>query len=224
MVFMKLPVIIVNFKLYEQATGDNALELARIHERVAKETGASLAIAVNPIDLARVAEAVNIPVFAQHLDPIKFGGHTGHILPDLIKEAGAYGTLLNHAEYPIGNEKIIKSLERCREVGLFTVLCADTPETARDLVKYNPDLIAVEPPELIGGDISVSKAGPHIIENAVRMVGENKVLVGAGIRDPEDVTIALSLGAVGVLLASGVTKAKDPYLVLQRLVGGLKQA
>lgn len=220
---MKLPVIIVNFKLYEQATGDNALDLARIHEKVAKETGASLAIAVNPIDLARVAEAVDIPVFAQHLDPIKFGGHTGHISPDLVKEVGAYGTLLNHAEYPIGLETMIKSIERCREVGLFTILCADTPETARDFVKYNPDLIAVEPPELIGGDISISKSGPHIIERAVQLVGEGKVLVGAGIRDPEDVTIALSLGAVGVLLASGVTKASDPYLVLQGLVSGLKQ-
>lgn len=220
---MKLPAIIVNFKLYEQATGENALDLAKIHEKVAKETGASLAIAVNPIDLARVVRAVGIPVFAQHIDPIKFGGHTGHISPDLVKEVGAYGTLLNHAEYPIGHETIQKSIERCRDVGLFTVLCVDTPERARDFVKYCPDLIAVEPPELIGGDISVSKAGPEIIENAVKMVGENRVLVGAGIRDPEDVTIALSLGAVGVLLASGVTKAKDPYLVLQGLVSGLKK-
>lgn len=221
---MKLPIIIVNFKLYEQATGDNAVDLAKIHERVANETGANIAVAVNPIDLARVCDAVSIPVFAQHIDPIKFGGHTGHISPDLVKEVGAYGTLLNHAEYPIEHEAIMKSIDRCREIGLFTVLCANTPETAKEFVKYNPDLIAVEPPELIGGDISVSKAGPHIIERAVQMVGENRILVGAGIRDPEDVTIALSLGAVGVLLASGVTKALDPYLVLQGLAAGLKQA
>lgn len=220
---MRLPTIIVNFKLYEQATGDNAVVLAKIHEKVAKETGASIAIAVNPVDLARVAKAVSIPVFAQHIDPIKFGGHTGHISPDLVKEVGAYGTLLNHAEYPIDDEEIMKSIIRCRDVGLFTVLCANTPEKAKELMKYHPDLIAVEPPELIGGDISISKAGPHIIENAVKMVGEGKVLVGAGVRDPEDVTIALSLGAVGVLLASGITKAKDPYSVLQGLVGGLKK-
>ncbi len=218
---MKLPVIIVNFKLYEQATGDNAVSLAKIHEKVARETGASLAIAVNPIDLAKVVEAVSIPVLAQHIDPIKFGGHTGHISPDLVKAIGAYGTLLNHAEYPIGNEAILKSIERCRDLGLYTVLCANTPETARDFVKYNPDLIAVEPPELIGGDISISRAGPEIIERAVKVVGKNMVLVGAGIRDPEDVSIALSLGAVGVLLASGVTKAKDPYLALLDLVSGL---
>lgn len=220
---MKLPIIIVNFKLYEQATGDNALELAKIHERVAKETGANIAVAVNPLDLAIVADQVKIPVFAQHMDPVKYGGHTGHILPDLIKEYGAYGTLLNHAEYPIEHETLIKSVERAREVGLFTIVCANTPQKAREIVKLNPDLIAVEPPELIGGDISVTKAGPHIIEEAVKLIGENRVLVGAGIRDPEDVTIALSLGAVGVLLASGVTKAEDPYSVLMGLVSGLKQ-
>lgn len=219
---MKLPLILVNFKLYEQATGENALELAKIHEQVAKETGASIAIAVNPIDLAMVAGSVKIPVFAQHIDPVKYGGHTGHISPDLVKEVGAYGTLLNHAEYQIEHETLMKSIDRCRDVGLFTIICANTPETAKEIVKFNPDLIAVEPPELIGGDISVSKAGPHIIEDAVKLIGENRVLVGAGIRDPEDVSIALSLGAVGVLLASGVTKAEDPYSVLSALVRGLK--
>ena len=84
-------------------------------------------------------------------------------------------------------------------------------------------MIAVEPPELIGGDISVSKAGPEIIERAVDFVGKNQVLVGAGIRDLEDVTIALKLGACGVLVASGVVKVADPYAVLLGLVSGLKE-
>lgn len=219
---MKLPIIVVNFKLYAQSTGKNALALAKMHEKVAKETGASIAIAVDPIDLALICSQVSIPVFAQHIDPIKFGGHTGYILPDSVIAAGAYGTLINHAEHPLDHETILKSIERARAVGLFTILCANTPETAKEFLKFNPDLIAVEPPALIGGDISVSKAGPHIIQNAVEMVGPHKVLVGAGIRDPEDVSIALSLGAVGVLLASGVVKAPDPELALRALVSGLK--
>ena len=80
----------------------------------------------------------------------------------------------------------------------------------------------MEPPELIGGDISVSRAGPEIIEDSVNLVGENRLLVGAGIKDAEDVRIALSLGASGVLLASGVIKADDPYSALMELVSGLK--
>ncbi|MFA5820666.1 MAG: triose-phosphate isomerase [Candidatus Gracilibacteria bacterium] len=219
---MKLPVIIVNFKIYEQGTGEKAVVLAKICEKVANETGESVAVAVNAIDLKAVCEAVKIPVFAQHLDPVVYGSGTGKILAKHVKEVGAFGTLLNHSEYQIGEIVLRDSIARAREAGLFTVVCADTPERGGKIKDFEPDLIAVEPPELIGGDISVSKAGPEIIEKAVDFVGKNKVLVGAGIRDPEDVTIALSLGACGVLVASGVVKAADPYAVLSGLVLGLK--
>ncbi|MDA1060796.1 MAG: triose-phosphate isomerase [bacterium] len=218
---MKLPTIIVNFKLHEKAVGDCALKLAKIHEKVAQDTGASIGIAVNALDLRRVVEVVSIPVFAQHLDPVSFGSHTGHILPELLKEIGAFGTLLNHAEHQISDDEIRRSIAIAREVGLYTIVCANTPQKGQEIKEYGPDLIAVEPPELIGGDISVSKAGPHIVEEAVKLVGENRLLVGAGVCDAEDVGIALKLGACGVLLASGVTKADDPEKVLRELVSGL---
>ncbi len=218
---MKLPLILVNFKLYESAVGQRAVELAQIHERVAKETGASIGVCVNALDLHRVASAVSIPVFAQHVDPVAYGGHTGHISPDLVKGAGAYGTLVNHAEWKIENEYLERVVARCKEVGLFTVVCAETPERARQILAFEPDLIAVEPPDLIGGEISVSKAEPKIIEECLELVGKGRLLVGAGVKNGEDVRIALELGASGVLLASGITKAADPYAVLMDLVGGL---
>ncbi len=219
---MNLPLILVNFKLYEQSTGDSAVKLAKIHEKVAKENNVSIAVAVNALDLAAVCRAVSIPVFAQHLDPISYGAHTGGILPDLLKEAGAYGTLLNHAECQMEFEALEKAIVRAKEVDLFTVVCANTPEKAARIVKMSPDLIAVEPPELIGGEISVSKAQPEIIEKSVEIVGENRLLVGAGVKNGDDVRIAMSLGASGVLLASGVTRAVDPEAVLLDLISGLK--
>ncbi len=218
---MKLPTIIVNFKNYESATGQNAVELAKIHEKVAKETGACIAVAVNALDLKSVIDAVKIPVFAQHIDPVSYGSGTGKILPDLVKELGAYGTLLNHAEYPLEDMQLKKNIEMARAAGLFTVVCANTPEKAKEILAYGPDLLAVEPPELIGGDVSVSQANPEVIEKSVELVGENRLLVGAGIKNAEDVKIALQLGAVGVLLASGVTKAADPEAVLSDLISGL---
>ncbi len=219
---MKLPAIIVNFKLYESATGMNAVKLAKIHERIAEETGTSIGIAVNPFDLREVVKNVNIPVFAQHIDPVEYGSFTGHLLADTVKEIGAYGTLLNHAERQLENEALRRSIERAHEADLYTIVCANTPEEAARIEKYDPDLIAVEPPELIGGDISVSKAEPRIVEDAVNLVGEGKILVGAGVKNADDVRIALALGASGVLLASGVTKADDPYAVLLDLSSGLK--
>jgi len=219
---MKLPLILVNFKIYEEATGENAVRLAEIHQKVADETGVTITVAVSVVDLEKVARAVKIPVFAQHIDPLNYGSGTGKVPPALVKKLGAYGTLLNHAENQISNEVLKKSIEMAKENGLFTVVCANTPEKAKEIMAYGPDLIAVEPPELIGGDISVSKANPAVITKTVELLGKGKVLVGAGVKNGEDVKIAVQLGASGVLLASGITKAKDPYSVLKDLVSGLK--
>ncbi len=219
---MELPVIIVNFKLYEKGTGQCAVDLAKIHEQVAKETGASIAVAVNPLDLRAVVEAVEIPVFIQHVDDVDYGSHTGYLSPRMVKESGAYGTLINHAERILEDGCVRDIVERCRDLELFSVVCAHSPKDAEKMVAYEPDLIAVEPPELIGGDISVSKADPAIVERSVELVGENRVLVGAGVKDSEDVRIARALGACGILVASGVVKVEDPYSALLDLVSGLQ--
>lgn len=219
---MRLPIIIVNFKLYENAVGDNALKLARTHEKVAQETGASIAIAVNALDVVRVAAEVSIPVFAQHFDPVGYGSHTGHIHPAVLKAAGVSGSLLNHAEHQLSDDVLVASIHLAKECGLYTVVCADTPmKGAKIAVEMGPDLVAVEPPELIGGDISVSRAQADIVKKAVELIGVGRTLVGAGIKDMEDVRLSLEFGASGVLLASGVTKAEDPYAVLMDLVRGL---
>jgi triosephosphate isomerase len=215
------PVIIVNFKAYENASGQRALELAKIHEKVAKKTGVSFAIAVQPIDLRMVAAAVDIPVLAQHFDPVEFGPFTGHVLPHVLKEAGAVGSLLNHAERKLPLDVIEKSVELARSVGFFTVLCADTAYAGKALSEFDPDLIAVEPPELIGGCVSVATANPQLISDVVNMVGSEKVLVGAGIKTKQDVHRSLDLGAMGVLLASGVTKSLNPEEVLMDLAQGV---
>jgi triosephosphate isomerase len=213
--------IITNFKLYESATGDKALALAKIHEDVAKETGADIQVAVQAIDLAKISQEVGIPVLAQHIDPKSFGSGTGHILPESVKMAGAVGTLLNHSERRLTREVLKESIKRAKEIGLTTVVCAESPEEGASFLEFDPDFIAVEPPELIGGDISVSTAKPEIIENASKLIGPEKLLVGAGVKNGEDVRTCIKLGAKGVLLASGVTKAKDPKAVLMDLASGL---
>jgi len=218
---METPVIIVNFKAYENASGQRALDLARIHEKVAKKTGVSFAIAVQPMDLRLISMEVSIPVLSQHFDPVEFGAYTGHISPHVLKEAGAAGSLLNHAERKLPLDVIEKSVGLARSLGFFTVLCADTAYAGKALSEFDPDFIAVEPPELIGGDISVATANPQLISDVVEMVGRGKVIVGAGIKNRKDVHISLDLGASGVLLASGVTKSMNPEEVLMDLAQGV---
>ncbi len=213
--------IITNFKTYESATGKRAVDLAKIHEEVAKEMGVEIGIAVQAVDLWRVCQAVSIPVFAQHIDPVEYGSATGHVLPEAVKEAGAMGTLLNHSEHRLERGVLAASIKRAKEVGLKVIVCAKDPEEGASFLEFEPDMIAVEPPELIGGDISVSTAQPEIIEHATKLIGRVKLLVGAGVKNGEDVKIALKLGARGVLLASGVTKAEDPKKVLRDLAGSL---
>lgn len=218
---MEKPVIVVNFKAYENASGARALELAKIHEKVSQKTGVSFAIAVQPMDLRLIASQVGIPVLAQHFDPVEFGAYTGHLSPHVLKDAGAAGSLLNHAERKLPLDVIEKSVALARTLGFFTVLCADTSYAGKALSEFDPDFIAVEPPELIGGSVSVTTANPQLISDAVGMIGKGKVLVGAGIKTKQDVRRSLELGASGVLLASGVTKSLNPEEVLLDLAQGV---
>jgi len=218
---VKLPVIITNFKAYKSASGDAAVDLAILHARVMNDTGVSMAVAVQATDLFQVASMVDIPVFAQHVDAVEYGSYTGYILPEAAKAAGAFGTLLNHSERRLSMEVLKLSIKRAKEAGLYVVACAKDPQEGAEIAFMGPDLVAVEPPELIGGDISVSTAKPKVISTAVGLIGAGKTLVGAGVKNAEDVKIALKLGASGVLLASGVTKAKNPGLVLRDLAKGI---
>ncbi|RME31372.1 triosephosphate isomerase [Candidatus Woesearchaeota archaeon] len=211
------PVIIVNFKTYASATGEGAVALAKTCERVAEERDADIRVAVQAADIYRVASAVSLPVYAEHVDPIEPGRHTGYILPEDVKEAGAVGTLLNHSEHPIDMETLARTVKDCNETGLKFIICAPDAEKGSIVAQFLPEFVAVEPPELISGDVSVSEAEPELIEEAAKKIPA-PLLVGAGIHDGDDVQVAMELGAKGVLLASGVTKADDPEDVLNDLL------
>jgi len=220
------PVIIVNFKTYLESTGKRAVELAKKAEKVYRETSIYVGVAPQLADLSAVAKAVEIPVFAQHIDPIKPGGYTGHVLAEAVKEAGAIGTLINHSERRLKLSDIDQIVKLAREKGLTSVVCANNPSTSVAVSSLNPDLVAIEPPELIGTGIPVSKAQPEIVSGTVQLVREiNKkitILCGAGISHGEDVSAALKLGTEGVLVASGIVKAKDPYAIILEFAEAMK--
>lgn len=220
------PMIIVNFKTYSEATGRRAVELAKKAEKVANETRVSIGVAPQFADIAAVAENANIPVFAQHIDPIKPGSYTGHVLAESVKEAGAIGTLINHSERQLRLSDINEVVDITRVNGLLSVVCANNPNISAAVAALKPDIIAIEPPELIGTGIPVSKAKPEVITSTVRLVREANpeatIICGAGISHGEDVAAALRLGTKGVLVASGIVKAKDPYRVLREFAEAIK--
>ena len=215
---ISFPLIALNFKTYAQAFGENSLKLAKIAEEVSDQFGVTIAVAPPMIDLARVAAEVKIPVFAQHVDPYEPGSHTGSIIAEDVKAAGAVGSLVNHSEHRLRLADIGMVLERLRENDLISLLCTDTVETTKAGAALSPDMLAIEPPELIGTGIPVSKAKPEVVKGAVQAVQKINpdvhVLCGAGISTGDDVARAIELGAEGVLLASAYVKAKDPKMVL----------
>lgn len=226
-IIVDYPLILLNLKTYEQATGTKAVEFARIAQQVNEKTGISIAVAPQTIDIASLTVSWETPVFAQHIDPITYGKNTGHTLPEAVVDAGAYGTLLNHSERQISLDRIEASIKRAREVDLVTIVCADTVETAKKIALIGPDVIAIEPPELIGSGISVSTAKPEIVSGAVKAVKnvnpDVKVLCGAGITNGEDASAALELGAKGILVASGVVKSDNPYMALLELARSMQR-
>ena len=219
------PVIVVNLKTYSEASGKSALNIARIAESIVNETGRKIIIAPPQPDLALVCSSVSIPVFSQHVDNVKPGNTTGFVPPEGAKAAGAKGTIINHSEHRLVHADIEELVERCKALGLVTIVCTNNIRVSRATAMFHPDYVAVEPPELIGGNVSVTDANPEIVSgtaSAIRSVAKGVgILTGAGVKNGRDVAKAIELGTDGVLLASGVAKAKDPRAVLLDLVSGI---
>lgn len=221
---MKLgyPLILINFKAYRESSGKRGLELARTAEKISKETGLTIAIAPQLTDLHYIAANVEIPVFSQHVDEVQPGSFTGHVTLEAIKDSGAVGTMINHSERRIRADQVDVIVKRARGLGLTTVVCTNTPEVTAAMAALGPDMVAIEPPELIGTGIPVSKAKPEVVTSSVELVNKInprvKVLCGAGITTGEDVAAAIKLGTVGVLLASGVVKAANWEKAIRDLI------
>jgi triosephosphate isomerase len=220
-------IIVLNFKTYRESTGEAALRLAEICEDVSRDYSVKIAIAPQVADIHAIHEAVKIPVYAQHVDGVGFGGFTGHVTAASIKAAGASGSLINHSERRLKLAEIEASLEACRSSALSTIICTNNVATTRAAAALEPNYVAVEPPELIGSGIPVSKADPDVVRESVDAVKDVAptvgVLCGAGITHGEDLKAALDLGSEGVLLASGIIKAKNQRSALEDLVTGAKK-
>lgn len=218
----RTPMVILNFKTYLESTGKNALKLAKASQDVAKDTGVNIAVAVQHADLLRVSGEVEIPVLAQHVDAVDAGGHTGSVLLESVKEAGAVGTLINHSEMRMKLADIQNVVAKTNENEMISVLCTNNIETSAAAATMKPTFVAIEPPELIGSGIPVSQAEPEVVEGTVEVIHqidpEVKVLCGAGISTGDDMRAALKLGSEGVLLASGIILARDAKAALMDLV------
>ena len=219
---LKTPLILVNLKCYTESIGIGAHRIGRAAREVMDESGVTIGIAPLYTDIHPINHHYGIPVFAQHVDPLEPGAHTGRMPLAAIKSAGAIGSLVNHSEYRLTIADIEKNVSALKGAGLLSCVCSNNIATTAALAALGPDYVAIEPPELIGGTVSVSESNPEVITGSVAVVREInpavRVLTGAGIHSGNCVKTAVDLGTDGVLLASSVVKAEDPAKVLRDLV------
>jgi|TARA_B100001013_G_scaffold106316_2_gene60753 triosephosphate isomerase len=209
----KTPTLVINLKNYDEIYSNYSIDISKISESIANETSVEIIVCPpNPV-LYKVIDSVNIPIYAQHVDDAKIGSSTGSIVPELLKSINCPGSLINHSEKRIPLEEIEKLIMRFRDLELTSLVCAQSIDEVESIAKLKPDIIAIEPPELIGSGRAVSKVNPKIISDSVDTVksitSEVDVLCGAGIMTGEDVSIALELGSKGILIASGIIKSNN---------------
>ncbi len=227
MTILSTPVLIINAKNYLESSGERGIKLAKSAEKVARELGVNIIIAPPTPLIYTVANIVDIPVYAEHVDISKVGSTTGFIVPELVKDMGAVGSIINHSEHQLPVNIVAQTVERLKQLGMGTVVCAVDQNKTKIFAGMNPDAVAVEPPELIGSGIAVSKARPEVVTDSLKAVtaarSASKLICGAGIVTGEDVKKALELGAEGVLVASGIVKAVDPEAKILELAEQLRK-
>lgn len=206
--------------------GEEMLKLAKVIDQTAMKYDVDVILTPQYTDIKLLADNTErIFIFAQHMDYLKPGRGLGSVLPEAVKAAGAKGVMLNHAEKPLTMDVVEKTIRRAEEVGLATIVCADTVEDVKTIAKMGPDMIVAEPTELIGtGTTSDSN---YVIDtiNTVKEINENiMVLQGAGISNGQDVYNTIKLGAQATGSTSGVLKADDPYAMVEEMLFNLRKA
>lgn len=215
---------IINCKNYEEIAGEKIIKLAKIAEKISKKYKIKIAIAP-PHHLIPLITKFGIIVLAQHLDDKKVGSTTGFMIPEIIKKSKIDGSIINHSEHRITESEIKNLVKRLKKLKLKTIVCVKNVSEAKKYAKINPTFIAIEPPELIGTGRAISTEKPQLITNSINAVqsakNSTKLLCGAGIVSAEDVSRAVELGSNGILVASGVIKAKNWERILSDFSRGL---
>lgn len=206
--------------------GDDILDLALAADKASEKYDVDIIFTTPLVDIRRIKEATKrIHVFAPHMDPIYPGRGLADTLPESLVAAGAEGVMLNHCEKPLTFEVLAETIKRAEEVGLTTIVCADSMADASKIATLAPDIIVAEPSELIGTGVSVGEEYVKAATEAVHSVNnEILVLTAAGIANGEDVYNTIISGADATGSSSGVAKAEDRAAMVDEMISSVRRA
>ena len=219
------PYFLVNVKTYPGTGGEDGLAFARTVERVAEETGTRFVVAPQTPDLRLIARETSLPVVAQAVDADEPGRRTGSVLPETVAAAGADGVLVNHPERPDDLAAIETTVDRCRELGLESIVCANGVEQARAVLSFEPDCLLFEKPEDVATGRAISRTHPERVEAVAEQVDaerpKTRVFLGGGISEAADVAAAFDLSADAAGAASAAVQADDRAAWLRAVAGAI---
>lgn len=206
--------------------GDDILDLALAADKASEKYDVDIIFTTPLVDIRRIKEATKrIHVFAPHMDPIYPGRGLADTLPESLVAAGAEGVMLNHCEKPLTFDVLAETIKRAEEVGLTTIVCADSMADATKIASLAPDIIVAEPSELIGTGVSVGEEYVKAATEAVHSVNnEILVLTAAGIANGEDVYNTIISGADATGSSSGVAKAEDRAAMVDEMISSVRRA
>ena len=206
--------------------GEGVLALAKAADIISKKYDVSIIFDPQYVDIPKIVEETeNLYIFAQHMDSLPIGRGYGSVLPEAVKAAGAVGVMLNHAEKRISLSELNKTIKRADEVGLATIVCADTIEEAAAIAHLIPNIIVAEEPELIGtGKTSEADYVKKTIEVVHSINPDIYVLQGAGISSGKDVYTVIKAGAVATGSSSGICKSVDPTAMIEEMIHAMRKA
>lgn len=206
--------------------GEKMLELAKVIDKTAMKYDVDIIVTPQYTDISLLANNTErIFVFAQHMDPLYPGRGLGSVLPEAVKAAGAVGVMLNHAEKPVSLDVLEQTIKRADEIGLGTIVCADTVEDVKNIAKMAPNIIVAEPTELIG--TGTTSSGSYVTETIKTVEAINPdimVLQGAGISNGQDVYNTIKLGAQATGTTSGIMKSDRPFEMVEEMIYNLRKA
>ena len=208
--------------------GETLLKMAKGLEKLAVKYDINVVLDIPDTEIYNIAHNVDtsrVQVFSQHMDTLEVGRGMGRTLPEALKAAGAIGVMLNHAEHKLSIDEIQKAIKRADQVGLATMVCADSIEEVKTIAGFSPNIIVAEPTELIG---TGKPADKEYVDQVIRVIKNVnpaiKPFPSAGITKGEDCYNIIKAGSSAAGCSSAIAKSENPLALAEEMIAAVRRA
>ncbi|MFA7637024.1 MAG: triose-phosphate isomerase [Monoglobales bacterium] len=206
--------------------GDVLLDIAKGLDKLSEKYDVDIILDVPDTEIFNIAKNTGrVHVYSQHMDSLPVGSGMGRTLPEALKAAGAVGVVLNHAEHKLSLDEIAEAIKRADEIGLATMVCADSVEEVKAVAKLSPNILVAEPTELIGTGKPADKEYVDEVIKCIREINPDiKPFPSAGVSKAEDCYNIIKAGSSASGCSSAIAKAENPLALAEEMIAAVRKA